>query len=227
MAELPICRYLDHAVLKPQYTTDEARAEIQAGIDLNVRTVCVRPCDVDLARPMCDGTETDLCVVLGFPHGCQMTASKADEARRYIDMGVDEIDMVINYGWAKSGQWDRVAEDIAAVSSQTRPGSIVLKTIFETCYLTAEQIRKATDVAAEFNADFVKTSTGFADHGATAEAVSAMLDAAAGRVGVKASGGIRDRQTAERYLEMGCLRLGVGSGSSAAICKGGRSDEAY
>ena len=227
MAELPICRYLDHAVLKPQYTSDEARAEIQAGLDLNVRTVCVRPSDVKLARPMCDGTETGLCVVLGFPHGCQMTASKADEARRYIDMGVEEIDMVINYGWARGGQWGQVAEDIADVSSQTRPAGIVLKTIFETCYLTAEQIRKATDVAAGFHADFVKTSTGFADHGATVQAVSAMLDAAAGRVGVKASGGIRDLQTAERYLEMGCQRLGVGSGSSAAICRGGRSDDAY
>ncbi|HAV11912.1 MAG TPA: deoxyribose-phosphate aldolase, partial [Opitutae bacterium] len=92
-------KYLDAAILKPEFTRDETIAAIKACIELKTFSVCVRPCDIELAQEYCKDTETAVCVVLGFPHGDQLTVSKAQEARQYIELGVDEIDMVANYGW--------------------------------------------------------------------------------------------------------------------------------
>jgi deoxyribose-phosphate aldolase len=214
-------RYLDAAVLKPEMTQDEAREAIRACIALRAFSVCVRPCDIQLAQSLCKDSETKVCVVLGFPHGDQLPASKADEARRYIELGVDEIDMVANYGWAKSGEWDAVHSDIKAVSEKTRKAGILLKVIFETAQLDGEAIRRLTEVAIDAGADYVKTSTGFNGEGAREADVRIMLEAAAGRAKVKASGGIRDAAAARRFVDMGVARLGVGWSSCAAICGGG------
>lgn len=217
MENIMINRYLDHAVLKPEMTHQEVVDAIRMGIDYKVRTVCVRPCDIDLAVEMCKGTETEVCVVLGFPHGVILSESKAQEAMLYIDKGVQEIDMVVNYSFVRSGLWELVEKDITAVARVTRPKGIVLKVIFETSYLTVDEIKKTTEIAIKAEADFVKTSTGFGSGGATEEAVKAMLDAAKGLIKVKPSGGIRDYQTAKKYVEMGCHRLGVGYSSTPAI----------
>jgi deoxyribose-phosphate aldolase len=223
-----INRYLDHAVLKPEMTRDEARAAIQLGIDYNVRTVCVRPCDIELAASMCTGTESEVSCVLAFPHGCTTSGVKAAEAKQYIAAGTHEIDMVVNYGFVRSAMWDEVVADIRAVTDVAKPEGIPVKVILETAHLTVDEIKHATESAIKANADFVKTSTGFAGEGATEEAVRAMVGAASGRVEVKASGGIRNREAAELFIGLGATRIGNGFSSTEAICKGaGEGTGAY
>lgn len=211
-------RLLDHAVLKPDMTRDEVIAAIELGLEYDVKSVCVRPCDIELAKELCAKTTTEVSCVLAFPHGTAVAASKADEARVYVGWRVDEIDMVINYSLIRSGMWDAVADDMRAVTSIANPEGIGVKVILETCFLTIEQIERATRLAVEEGAKFVKTSTGFAGGGATVEAVTAMMRAAGNDISVKASGGIRDRETAAMYAEMGCARLGVGYSSTPIIC---------
>ncbi len=223
---LPMARYLDHAVLKPEMTREEAKQAIELGIAHKVRTVCVRPCDISLAAALSAGTQTEVCCVLAFPHGCQTPAAKAGEAREAIAAGTREIDMVANYGFIRSGMRREVLEDIQAVVAVAKPAGIPVKVILETCTLSAEQIRMATEAAIEAGADFVKTSTGFHTGGATVEAVQVMIDTAKGRIQVKASGGIRNREDAERFLDMGCTRLGVGYGTTPVLCAGEAEDAA-
>ncbi|MFO8026760.1 MAG: deoxyribose-phosphate aldolase [Opitutales bacterium] len=216
-------RYLDAAVLKPEMTQDEAAEAIKACIALETYSVCVRPCDISLAQSLCAGSQTRVCVVLGFPHGDQLPASKADEAARYIEMGVDEIDMVANYGWVRSGNWEATGTDIANVARLAGPKEILLKVIFETAQLNAGQIRQLTEICIEAGADYVKTSTGFNGEGANEADVQVMLEAASDRAKVKASGGIRDAAGAQRFLDLGASRLGVGWSSCAAICGSGEA----
>ncbi len=219
-----INRYLDHAVLKPELTVEEVKEAIQMGIDYKVKTVCVRPCDIDLAVEMCRNTETEVACVLAFPHGVSLSEIKAEEAKYYISKGVKEIDMVANYSYIKSKKWDLAKKDIEVVTSQTRISDVLLKVIIETAMLNLEEVAKATEIAIEAGADFVKTSTGFYGEGATEQAVKVMLDTAAGRIKVKPSGGIRDFNRAKMFIDMGCHRLGVGYTSVPKICRG--SDDA-
>ncbi len=209
--------YIDHAVLKPDMTRQEAREAIQLGIDVGVRTVCVRGCDIEMALEMCKGTATGVSCVLDFPYGYGGETAKRLMAAAYSDLGVEEIDMVMNYGYAKGGDWDVVQREISAVVEEAHKRNVVVKVIFETSQLTLDQIRKATEVSIEAGADFVKTSTGFNGGGATAEAVEMMIKTAAGRAKVKPSGGIRNLKTAQMYLDMGAERLGVGVSGSVDI----------
>ncbi len=211
-----INRYLDAAILMPEFTRDQATAAIKTCLALNTYTVCVRPCDIELAQALCKGSDTGVCVVLGFPHGLQLSVSKADEARRYAKLGVDEIDMVVNYGHAKSGLWDEVHADIAGV---VEASNVPVKVIFETSQLDLPTVKKLVAVCIEAGADFVKTSTGFNGSGASEEAVAAMVKAANGKIKVKPSGSIRDHARAEMFVNMGAHRLGVNWSSCEAICK--------
>jgi len=218
MDTILVNRFIDHAVLKPEMTRDEVIGAIKLGIDYKVKTVCVRPCDIQLAVLMCKGTDTEVSCVLSFPHGVGISQIKGEEAKLYIEQGVNEIDMVVNYSYIKSGQWDLVEEDMKAVSDITKPAGITLKVILETGMLTLEEIKKATEIAIKAKADFVKTSTGFNGGGATVEAVEIMLKTSGGRIKVKASGGIRDSQRAKLFLQMGCERLGTNYSSTPIIC---------
>ena len=224
MKRLSINRYLDHAVLKPELDQKQTIEAIESGLEYEVRTVCVRPADIKTAQDICKGSNTEVSCVLSFPHGVALSASKADEASRYVQLGVSEIDMEANYGLICSGQWDRVRADIEAVSKVAKPANVLLKVILETAALDLDQIVRATQIAVQAKADFVKTSTGFAWDGASEEAVQTMLETANGRIGVKASGGIRDRQRAELFVDMGCARLGVGFTSTPIICAGSGAD---
>ncbi|MCL2742749.1 MAG: deoxyribose-phosphate aldolase [Planctomycetaceae bacterium] len=216
--------YLDHAVLVPKMTQQEAAEWIQSGIAYKVKTVCVRPCDIDLAVKLCKETKTGVSCVLGFPHGCICTESKAAEAELYCRKGVAEIDMVANYGWIRSGLWDEVRADIKAVVDTAHKHGVGVKVIFETSQLTLEEVAKTTELSIEAGADFVKTSTGFNGEGATEEVVDCMLKAAAGRINVKPSGGIRDAQRAQLFVDKGAARLGVNGSSTPAICCGQTTD---
>ncbi|NLM11446.1 MAG: deoxyribose-phosphate aldolase [Clostridiaceae bacterium] len=213
-------RYIDHAVLKPEMTQEEVRNAIQLGIDYKVKTVCVRPCDIELAVKMCSGTITGVSCVLAFPHGTVPSEIKRLEAEAYIQKGVDEIDMVVNYGYIRSKLWDEVVKDIKAVSEITKANKVLLKVILETSQLTEEEIIKATECAINARADFVKTSTGFYGEGATVKSVQAMLKAANGKIQVKASGGIRNSEQARVFLDMGVSRIGNGFSSTPVICNG-------
>ena len=213
-----IARYLDHAILKPEMNEDDVRAEIKLGLQYGVRTVCIKPCDISLAIELCRGTTTDVCTVVGFPHGTAGSAAKLAEAESYLSLGVAEVDMVANYGWMRSGKWDAVQDEIVRIAQACHKKKVLLKVIFETAQLDEAQIKKAVEVCIAAKADFVKTSTGFYGDGANERVVAVMLAAAAGRVKVKASGGIRNRDAAERFIAMGVARLGVGSSSTPAIC---------
>lgn len=215
---MKINRYFDHAVLKPGMTEQEVKDAIQMGIDYDVYSVCVRPCDIDLAVSMCRGTNTVVSCVLDFPHGDSSAEGKVALAKLYAAKGVAEIDMVMNYGYARSGKWDEVKKGIEGVVREAKSCGVGVKVILESCALTLDEVKKATEICIEAGADFVKTSTGFAASGASEEAVRAMVEAAQGRIGVKASGGIRDLETAKRYVEMGATRLGVGYSSTPTIC---------
>ena len=216
---MEINRYIDHAVLKPEMTQEEVREAIKEGIDLEVNTVCVRACDIDLAF-QCAKVQKHAGCVLDFPYGHGGKEAKAALAEIYAKQGVDEIDMVMNYSLARSGEWDRVEDEISAVVKAAHKYNVIVKVIFETSMLNIEQIKKATEVSIAANADFVKTSTGFNGEGATVEGVKAMLEASAGRIKVKASGGIRDKTQAEMFINMGVSRLGIGYSSVRAICAG-------
>lgn len=217
---MDIARYFDSAVLKPDYTRQQVIDEIKASIAVNSRTVCVRGCDIDLAMELTKGTDTGVSCVLDFPYGYGGWEAKAAIAEIYAKKGVEDIDMVMNYGYARGGDWGVVEKEIRAVCEAAHPHGAVVKVIFETSQLTIDQIKKGTEVCIAAGADFVKTSTGFNGHGATVEAVQAMLDAGKGRIKVKPSGGIRNFETAKMYVEMGCDRLGIGSTSAKPIADG-------
>ena len=205
-----VARTLDHAVLKPDFTAADLARHARMCIARGVGCLCVRSCDVATAARLVAGTPVVVAAVVGFPHGAQRPEVKALEARLAIADGAREIDMVQNVGALRSGDHAAVRDDIAAVVAEARPHGVLVKVILETCFLTPAQIVAACRLAEEAGADFVKTSTGFGAGGATPEVVRTMLDAVGGRLGVKASGGIRSWDDAVRYLDMGCTRLGVG-----------------
>ena len=213
-----INRYIDAAILKPGITPAEAEADIRAMLACNVYSVCVRPADITMAVRLCEGTTTAVGTVLSFPHGCGHPTVKAREAETYIALGVSEIDMVVNYGLVRAADWEGVQTDIAAVVNVARPRETLVKVILETSELEMNAIAGATEAAIAAGADYVKTSTGFASGGASESAVQTMLDTAQERIKVKASGGIRERATAEKYVTMGCQRLGIGAAATPTIC---------
>jgi deoxyribose-phosphate aldolase len=207
---MEIQRYIDYSTLKPEMTTSEVKEALERALHENYRAICVRPCDIDLAIAMCKGTDTTSCCVLDYPHGTGGKEAKVALAEIYAKKGIEEIDMVMNFGFARSGLWDAVGEEIVGVSRAAHNHGAIVKVIFEIGHLTLEQIGKATEVCVECDADFVKTCTGFHTP-VTEEAVRKMLDTAAGRIKVKASGpGIFDLATAQKYVEMGVDRLGIG-----------------
>jgi len=206
-----VARTIDHAVLKPFATRKDVIENAAMCVREHVATMCVRPCDVALAAEHLAGSGVAVSVVVGFPHGSNCPQTKAAEARLAIEQGAREIDMVWNIGRFLSGESDYVQKDIQAVVAEARPRGVLVKVIMETCWLNPEQIAKGCTICEGAGADFVKTSTGFGDGPATPEAVAFMLRTVGGRLGVKASGGIRTWETAVGYLKQGCKRLGIAS----------------
>ena len=220
-----VAALLDHAVLKPNFTAADLAAHAAMCVARGVGCLCVRPADVAAAVGHVAGSPVVVASVIGFPHGSHRPETKALESRLAIADGAKELDMVIALGPLLSGDESRVREDIGAVVAAARPYGVLVKLIFETCYLTPAQIVTACRLAEEAGANFVKTSTGFGTAGATPEAVRLMLDTVGGRLGVKASGGIRTWADAVMYLDMGCTRLGVGD--AATILDGGTATGGY
>lgn len=205
-----IAKYIDHTILKPIAQRKDIEQLCREAKEHNFASVCVNPCWVSYASKLLEGSSVKVCTVIGFPLGANDSKVKAFEAKNAIEQGAGEVDMVINIGALKSGEYDLVKSDIAAVRAASQ--GKVLKVIIETSYLTDEEKQKVCKICAECGADFVKTSTGFSSSGATAEDVALMAKAAGPNVKVKASGGIRTREDALKMIEAGASRLGTSAG---------------
>lgn len=217
-----LAAYIDQSVLKPEFTQDEIRKYIQEGIDFGCKTVCINPSALPIARQLCKGTDTKICIVCDFPFGASTTRSKVLQAAEYCKDGdIFELDLVANYGWIKSGMWQEVEDDIKAVCDVCHKYGTEVKVIFESDALTIEQVKRATEAAVTAGADFVKTSTGFFTggqaNGATIEVIQAMMDTANGRVKIKGSGGIRTQEHFFTLIDMGIDRMGIGYKSTPVV----------
>ena len=206
-------KYIEHTLLKPTATNEALEKLYEEAKAHNFRGVCVNPINVKKAAEALKGTDVKVVTVVGFPLGAMISDAKAFEAKRAIEDGANEVDMVINIQAVKNAEWDAVTADIRTVKEAC--GNTVLKVIIETDYLTKEEIVEACKCAIAAKADFVKTSTGFVNGGvgAKAEDVKLMYETVkdAG-LRVKASGGIRDRKAAESMVEAGASSLGTSSG---------------
>ncbi|NQX23950.1 deoxyribose-phosphate aldolase [Curtobacterium sp. VKM Ac-2852] len=198
---------IDHAILKPELTRADVDAQLDEAAAHRVFSVCVRPSDVAHAVERLTGTGVGVGTVIGFPHGTTSTAAKVAESLQALADGAFELDMVQNIGAAKSGDWERVEQDVRAVVDAA--GDTVVKVILETAFLTDDEIVAASRAAQTAGAAFVKTSTGFAGGGATAEHIALMRRTVGADTGVKASGGVRGLDTLLEMVEAGANRIGT------------------
>lgn len=203
-------KYIDHTLLAMNATKEQIHKLCDEAREYNFYSVCVNSGYVPLAADLLKGSNVKVCSVVGFPLGAMLTSVKVFETEMAIKSGAQEIDMVINVGWLKSNAWKEVKEDIDAVFKAC--GNVPLKVILETCLLSKEEIVKICLICKEIGVAFVKTSTGFSVSGATIEDVKLMRETVGEKMGVKASGGIRDRQTAEKMIQAGASRLGASAG---------------
>ena len=202
---------IDHSLLKPDATKEEIRNLCEEGKKYGFVSVCINPVWVNFCSDLLKGSSVRICTVSGFPVGANKPEVKAKEAETAIKEGAFEIDMVANIGALKSGDFKLVEEDIKAVRSAIGKEKI-LKVIIETAVLTNEEKIKATQIIMACGADFVKTSTGFGYPGATVEDVRLLKKVVGDKIRIKASGGIRDYETALKLIEAGASRIGTSSG---------------
>ena len=217
----PLNNYIDHTLLKATATKNDIIALCNEAKQYKFFSVCVNSCNVSLAKKQLTNSNVKICSVIGFPLGAMSTKAKVAETKQALNDGADEIDMVLNIGFLKSNNYDGVWKDIKAVKN-CMPTK-VLKVILETCYLEELELIKASEIAIESGADFIKTSTGFGTGGATIHDVKLMKHIAKERAKIKASGGIKDYKTALEYISLGAERLGTSSG--IAIVTGHLSDD--
>jgi deoxyribose-phosphate aldolase len=207
-----IANMIDHTLLKPDAKENEIIKLIEEAKEYHFASVCINPYWVPLAAARLQGSGVKVCTVIGFPLGSTTTEVKVFETQDAIHNGAQEIDMVINIGLLKSGEVAKVEADIKAVAYATHNKNALLKVIIETCLLTEEEKILACQLAIKAGADFVKTSTGFSTGGATVEDVSLMRKVVGDKVGVKASGGVRNKADFEKMVEAGANRIGASSG---------------
>ena len=203
-------KYIDHTILKATASNSDVQKLCEEAIEHEFYSVCVNGCYVADAKQLLQGTDVKVAAVVGFPLGAMTTAAKVFEAKEAVENGASEIDMVINVAKLKDGEFEYVENEIRQIKEAI--GDNVLKVIIETCYLTDEEKVKACELSLVAKADFVKTSTGFETGGATYEDVKLMKSVVGDNAKVKASGGVRDKETAEKYVELGAERLGTSSG---------------
>ena len=220
MNNLELAKMIDHTILKADATQSDIEKLCEEAKKYNFASVCVNPYWVSFASDLLKNSTVKVCTVIGFPLGATSSESKASETEIAILQGADEVDMVINVGAMKINKTDIVENDILSVvnsarkTGKTQNKNIIVKVILETCYLTKDEIKKSCICAKNAGADFVKTSTGFGTGGATVEDVALMKETVGSSMDVKASGGIRDYETAIKMIEAGATRLGTSSGIS-------------
>ena len=207
---MKINQYIDHTLLKATATKAEIKEICDEAKKYNFYAVCVNGSYVPYVKEELKDSEVNIAAVIGFPLGAMSTKAKVFEAEQAVRDGATEIDMVIQIGKLIDGDYEYVENDIREIKKAI--GNNVLKVIIETCYLTDDQKKKACELALNAKADYVKTSTGFGTGGATFEDVKLMKDIVKDNAKVKASGGVKDYETAEKYIGLGASRLGTSSG---------------
>ncbi len=203
-----IAKTIDHTILKPNVTDAEVIKVCDEAKEYGFFSVCVNPYFVPLVAEQLKGSDVKVTSVIGFPLGANTSIIKAAEAKQAVEDGANEIDMVINVSALKDGKYDFVQSDIKAVVDAIA-GKAILKVILETCLLTKDEIVKASELSKAAGANFVKTSTGFSTGGATEEDVKLMKQTVGDALEVKASGGVRDFETAKKMIEAGATRIGA------------------
>lgn len=210
MDKKTIASMIDHTLLKPEATPAQIEKLCAEAAEYHFASVCVNPVYIPLAARLLKGTGVKVCCVVGFPLGAIAPEQKAAEAASCAAMGAEELDMVIHVGAAKAGDWALVQRDIEGVVKAAAGHTV--KVIIETCLLTDEEKVKACEAAKAAGAHFVKTSTGFSTGGATTHDIALMRKTVGLEMGVKASGGIRDYETAMAMIEAGANRIGASAG---------------
>ncbi|WKZ68377.1 MAG: deoxyribose-phosphate aldolase [Melioribacteraceae bacterium] len=213
-----IARKIDHTMLKPDVTPKEIIQLCKEAREYTFASVCINPSYVSLCAEQLKGTPVKVCTVIGFPLGANTTKIKREEAEEALRNGAQEIDMVINVGMLKQGEYDYVFNDINQVVLAAKKYDAICKVIIETSLLTDEEKIKACLISKKAKADFVKTSTGFSTGGATVGDIALMKYVVGSTIGVKASGGIRTREDAEAMVAHGADR--IGASASVKIVKG-------
>ena len=210
MNKQEVSKMIDHTILKPNASKEDVKKICEEAIEHNFCSVCVNPVWVKYVSSLLKGSDVKVCSVIGFPLGASTSEIKRDEAKKAVDDGADEIDMVINIGYLKSKEIELFKKDIELVREATK--GKILKVIIETCLLTDEEKIEACKISKELKADFVKTSTGFSTGGAKVEDVKLMRSTVGSDMGVKASGGIKNYEDALKMIEAGANRIGTSSG---------------
>lgn len=203
-----IAKMIDHALLNPTLTTDQLEQGIQIALRYDVASVCIVPFYLKRCAQLLEGSSVKASTTIGFPHGGHTTAAKVEEAKRALEDGGQELDLVVNINQVLSGNWDYVRDDIKAVIDVTHAAGQKVKVIFENCYLNDAQKIRLCGICGELNADWVKTSTGFGTGGATIEDLKLMRMHSPPHVQVKAAGGIRDLDTVLAFRAAGATRVG-------------------
>jgi deoxyribose-phosphate aldolase len=215
---------IDHTLLRPEATAAAMARLVAEAVEHGFASVCVPPVHIAAAARRLAGTRVRTGTVVGFPFGYVQPESRIAESRLAIAAGAEELDTVLNLSWLKGGEDRQVLDDLAAwvVAARAERRGLTLKVILETALLTRDEKVRGVELVAAAGADYVKTSTGFAAGGATVEDVELLVRTAAGRLGVKASGGIRDAATARALIAAGARRLGTSSGVAIVRQGGGQ-----
>ncbi|WP_068675516.1 deoxyribose-phosphate aldolase [Oceanobacillus sp. Castelsardo] len=222
--EKNVAKMIDHTALKPDTTKEQIIKLCEEAKEYGFYSVCINPSWVEEASRQLEGSNVEVCTVIGFPLGASTSEVKALETKDAIQNGANEVDMVINIAKLKDGDLDYVENDIRNVVEAAK-GKALVKVIIETCLLTDTEKETACKLAVKAGADYVKTSTGFSTGGATVEDIQLMRQTVGPDVGVKASGGVRNRETAFALIEAGATRLGASSG--VAIVSGEEAKTDY
>ncbi len=204
-----IAKMIDHSLLNPTLTDKDIINGCKIAKDYRVASVCVRPSDVSLVKNELEGSDVLNTTVIGFPHGTTTTAVKLFESEEAIKNGAQELDIVINIGKLRSGELDFVAQDLKAVTELAHSSNIIVKVIFENCYLDNQQKIAACSICNEIGVDYVKTSTGYGSGGATDEDLKLMRKYAKPEIKLKAAGGVRTLERAIEVKMLGCSRFGA------------------
>lgn len=218
-----VAPYIDHTILKPATITGDVKKVCDEALQYKFAAVCIPPTYVKAARDFLIGSDVKLATVIGFPFGYSTTAAKFAEVMQAIEDGADEFDVVINISFAKNGQWNQLEAELKQLISPVHENGKVVKVIIESGVLTDEEIIRCCEVCTKVGADFVKTSTGYAETGATLAAVQLMRQHLPSHIRIKASGGIKTYEAAKMYIEAGADRIGCSAG--VAIVKQQSADQ--
>ncbi len=214
MTKKDLAGLIDHTLLKPDATHENIKRLCEEALQFGFYSVCINPCFVKPAKELLRNSDVRVTTVIGFPLGMTLTEVKVYEAMNASLLGADELDIVINIGALKSGDWDTVRKDISDVIMATK--GLIHKVIIETCYLTDDEKRKVVEIALEAGSEFIKTSTGFGPRGAQLSDIRLIKNIVGDTAGIKAAGGIRTLSQVLDLLKAGAARIGTSAGVKIA-----------